>query len=151
MLEVIIWKGIFVVVPDGYNSLSDTGQQTGYFVDIFSFVVVFDAVAEDNGHESRLIGIIGENKVVKEELEEQGSRLLKGLKDSKFTLDYLVESRFNIVVEVAVGPFQLIVEGSLVVVGGAIHSGGDGVSDFESIVPAGGFNLITSELSVVGE
>ena len=98
-MEVIIWKGIFVVVPDGYNSLSDTGQQAGNFVDVFSFVVVFDAVAEDSVQECSLFGIIGENKVVKEELKEQGSNLLERLKGCKLTLDYLIEARLNVVAE----------------------------------------------------
>ena len=145
MLEVIIWKG------NGYYGLSDTGPQTGYFVDIFSFVVVFDAVAEDSVHKSSITGIIEENKVVKEELEEQGSSLLERFKGCKLALDYLAESRFNVVAEVAVGPFQLIVESSLCGGCNDIHSGGDGVSDVESIVPAGGCNLITSELPVVSE
>ena len=150
-LKVIIWKGIFFVVPDGYNGLSDTGQQPGHFVDIFGFVVVFDAVAEDSVYESSPIGIIGENKVAKEELEEQGSSLLERFKGCELTLDYLIESRFNVVAEVAVGLFQLIAEGSLCGVCSAIHSGDDGISDVESIVPAGGCYLITSELSVVVE
>ena len=64
VLEVIIWKRIFFVVANGYNGLSDAGQQPGHFINIFSFVIVFDAVAEVSVHKGSLIGIIGENKVV---------------------------------------------------------------------------------------
>ena len=81
--------------------------------------------------------------MVSEELEEQGSSLLKGFKGCKLTLDYLVETRFKVVTKVAVGSFQLIVEGSFCGGGDVIHSGGNGISDIQSIVLAGGCDLIT--------
>ena len=122
------------MVPNGYNGLSDAGQQSSDFVDVFSFVVVLDAVVEDSAHECSLIGFIGKNKMVNEDLEEQGSSLLKGFKGCKLTLDYLKESGLNIVTDVAVGPFQLIVEGSLCGGGDALCSGSNGISDIQSIV-----------------
>ena len=38
--------------------------------------------------------------------------MLKGFKGCKFTLDFLIELRFNVVAEVTIGSFQLVVEGS---------------------------------------
>ena len=68
-------------------------------------------------------------------------------------MNYLIEAGFKVVAEVAVGPFQFIVEG--VLCGGdddAIFSAdSDGVSDIQSIVLAGGCNLITCELIIVSE
>ena len=58
VLEIIIRKRVFFVVPDGYNGLSDAGQQLGHFIDIFCFMVVFDAVAKHSVHKSRLIGVV---------------------------------------------------------------------------------------------
>ena len=46
MLEVIIWERIFFVISNGYNGISDTGQQPDHFINIFCFVIVFDAVAK---------------------------------------------------------------------------------------------------------
>ena len=65
VLEIIIWQRVFFVVSNGYNSLSDAEQQPGNFINIFSFVVVFDAVAKHSVHKGSLIGIAGKNKVVK--------------------------------------------------------------------------------------
>ena len=65
VLEVIIWKRIFFVVPNGCNGLSDAGQQSSDFINVFSFVVVLGVVIEDCANECRFIGIIGENKMVK--------------------------------------------------------------------------------------
>ena len=53
--------------------------------------------------------------------------------------------------EIAVGLFQLIVEGSLSGGCNTIHSGGNGVFDIQSVVPAGSCNLITNKFPVVGE
>ena len=89
--------------------------------------------------------------MVKGKLEEQGSRLLKGFRGCKLALDYLIETRFNVGAKVAIGPFQLIVEASLCGGCNAIHSGGNGVSDIQNIVLAGGCNLITHELTIVSE
>ena len=141
VLEVVIWKKIFFVIMNGYHGLGDAGQQASDFIDVFSFVVVLDAVVEDCANKCSFIGIIGENKVLKEKLEEQGLSLLKGFKGCKLALDYLIELGFKVVAEVAVGPFQLIVEGSLGGSCNSIHSGGNEVSDIESKAPAGGCNL----------
>ena len=57
----------------------------------------------------------------------------------------------HVVAKVDVGPFQLIAEGSFCGGSDAILSGGNGISDIQSIVLAGGCDLITRELPVVGE
>ena len=89
--------------------------------------------------------------MVKGKLEEQGSRLLKGFRGCKLALDYLIESRFNVVAKVDVGPFQLIAEGSFCGGSDAILSGGNGISDIQSILSAGCCYLIATELRVVGD
>ena len=61
VLEIIIRKRVFFVVPNGYNGLSDAGKQSGHFINIFCFLVVFDAVAKHSVHKRRLIGIVGKN------------------------------------------------------------------------------------------
>ena len=76
--------------------------------------------------------------------------MLKWFKGCKLTLNFLIELWLNIVTEVTIGPFQLIVEGYLGG-GGTIHNGSDGISDIQSIVSAGCCYLITCELSIVGE
>ena len=77
--------------------------------------------------------------------------MLKWSKGCKLILDFLIELRFKVVAEVTIGPFQLIVEGSLGGGDGIIHNGSDGVSDIQSILSAGCCYLTTSELPVVGE
>ena len=61
VLEIIIRKKVFFVVPDGYNGLSDAGQQPGHFINIFYSVVVFDTVAKNSVRKSRLIDIVGKD------------------------------------------------------------------------------------------
>ena len=56
-------------IANSYYSLSDAEEQASDFIDVFSFVVVLDAVVEDwCAHKCSFVGIIGENKMIKEKL-----------------------------------------------------------------------------------
>ena len=61
VLKVVIWQGIFLVIPDCYDGVSDGREKSSDFIDILSLVEVLYVVVENSVDESSFIGVIGEN------------------------------------------------------------------------------------------